>query len=85
MIRESIVDFYGGFEEILFADGFDDAIIGVCGLTYRVIYSKVMVIEILMSEGMSEEDAIEHAEFNIFNSYVGEQTPIFMDDLEEML
>ena len=85
MIRESIVDFYGGLEEILFADGFDDAIIGVCGLTYRVVYSKVRVIETLMSEGMSEEDAIEHAEFNIFNSYVGEQTPIFMDELEKML
>ena len=85
MIRESIVDFYGGFEEILFADGFDDAIVGVCGLSYRVIYSKRKVILILMLEGMSDEDAIEHAEFNIFNSYVGEQTHIFMDDLEEML
>jgi hypothetical protein len=85
MIRESIVDSCGGFEEILFADGFDDAIIGVCGLTYRVVYSKVRVIETLMSEDMSEEDAIEHAEFNIFNSYVGEQTPIFMDEIEKML
>lgn len=35
MIRESIVDFYGGFEEILFADGFDDAIIGVVWLNLQ--------------------------------------------------
>jgi hypothetical protein len=24
---------------------------------------------------------MEHAEFNIFNSYVGDQTPIFIDDI----
>ena len=31
-------------------------------------------------EDMSADEAIEYAEYNTFNSYVGEQTPIWVDD-----
>ena len=31
---------------------------------------------------MSEEDAIEYAEYNTFNAYVGEKTPLWVDDME---
>ena len=31
---------------------------------------------------MTEEDAIEHAEYNTFNAYVGEYTPIWIDDFD---
>jgi hypothetical protein len=60
----------------LFADGFDEAIIGLEYNTNRVIYSVEKCIEILR-EDMSWEDAMEHFNFNVAGAYVGEQTPIF--------
>jgi hypothetical protein len=29
---------------------------------------------------MSDEDAIEYLEYNTFSAYVGEQTPIYIED-----
>jgi hypothetical protein len=84
-MREQIIELYGGHTEegILFADGLDDAIIGICPNSLRLIYSRTEVIRIFMEDDeMSEEDAIEHAEYNTFGAYVGEQTPIFIDDLK---
>ena len=70
--------------ECLLADGFDDAIIGISsGSSPKAVYSVNMVIEILMKEGMSQEEAIEHFDFNIAGSYVGEKTPIFVNDPNE--
>jgi hypothetical protein len=66
---------------LLFADGLDDAIIGIEEASMRIIYSVRKVIDILMAEGMTEEDAHEHYSFNIGGAYVGEQTPIWCDDL----
>ena len=67
-------------ETFMFADGFDDAIIGLCEVTNRVIYSTKKIIEILMEEGMEYDDALDHFGFNVAGSYVGEMTPIFCDD-----
>jgi hypothetical protein len=67
-------------ETFMFADGFDDAIIGLCEVTNRVIYSTKKIIEILIEEGMEYDDALDHFGFNITGSYVGEMTPIFCDD-----
>ena len=67
-------------EEFLKADGFDDAIIGVDENTMRLIYSVKKCIEILISEGMSEEDALEHFNYNVSGGYVGEKTPIWCND-----
>jgi hypothetical protein len=66
-------------EMFLKADGFDDAIIGVEESTMRLIYSVSKCLEILMQDS-SEEDAIEHFEFNVRGSYVGEKTPIWCSD-----
>jgi len=68
------------WEEILTIDGFDDAILGINSNTGVVYYSKEKIIDILISEGMSQIDAIEHADFNIFNNYVGKNTPVFLED-----
>ncbi len=78
---EVIVDVYGSSDDILFADGFNEAIIGFEPNMWKVVYSRNKVIEILMKD-MSEEDAVEFAEYNTFNSYVGEKTPLWMDDME---
>ena len=68
-------------EEILFADGFDDAILGTDYSTDRVVYSISKCIDILCKEGMEYEEAIEYFYFNTAGAYVGEMTPIWVDDL----
>ena len=78
MLDRILEDFTG--EEILKADGFDNAIIGIDSHSLRLIYSCRMAIEILVEEGMSEYDAMEHFEYNVINSYVGEKTPIWCVD-----
>lgn len=45
-------------QEFLFADGFDDAIIGICEKTDVIIYSTKKVLKILMDEGMEYHDAL---------------------------
>lgn len=74
-----IVDSFEG-EEILVADGFDSAIIGIDESSMRLIYSVSKCIDILINEGMSEEDAREHFSYNVSGSYVGEKTPIWCND-----
>lgn len=66
------------------AEGFDEAIIGIDSLGERLIYDKQKMIEILSAQ-MSIEDAIEFLEFNTWDAYVGEHTPIYMDKLNEQL
>ena len=65
--------------ETLFADGFDEAIIGLdtSGDVFRVIYDRNKMIDILTQDGMSLEEAMEHLDYNVFNAYVGEGTPIY--------
>jgi len=66
-------------EGFLKADGFDDAIIGV-STDYRLVYSIEKVIEILVSRNnWTHEDAADYFFFNIDGSYFGEQTPIFIN------
>jgi hypothetical protein len=66
-------------EGFLKADGFDAAIIGVSS-DYRLVYSIEKIIEILVSRNnWTHEDAAEYFFFNIEGSYVGEQTPIFIN------
>jgi hypothetical protein len=76
---EEIIDNYPD-ETFLKADGFDDAILGVETGSMRLIYSVTKCLEILIEEGMTYEDAIEHFDFNIGCAYVGEKTPIWCYD-----
>lgn len=67
-------------EEFLKVDGFDDAVIGVCYTSDRLIYSYTKCLQILIDEGMDDVDAIEHLSYNTMGAYVGEKTPIFCMD-----
>jgi hypothetical protein len=68
-------------EDILKADGFDAAIIGIETNEMRLIYSVSKCIQILCRD-MDEEDAVEFFDFNVRGSYVGDKTPIWcVDDL----
>lgn len=70
-------------ETFLKADGFDKAIIGVEENSMRLIYSVSKCLAILC-EDMSQEDAVEHFEFNVKGSYMGEKTPIWCEDNFEL-
>lgn len=75
--REEIASF---MDDALFADGFDEAIIGYvqrCGMSV-VLYDARKYIEILITdEGLTEEEAVEHFDCNILGTWVGDNTPAF--------
>lgn len=75
-----IVEIYPD-EDILKADGFDDAIIGVDyqHTEPRLIYSVTKCLEILEKD-MDSEEAMEYFDYNVRGAYVGEQTPIWCWD-----
>ena len=84
-IREKLTQEYD--EELLFADGFDEAIIGVCsrfGQEDIVAYDYEKCIDILIKrDGMDDEEAVEFLEYNTLGSYVGEKTPCFLHIVKE--
>ncbi len=79
--------------DALLADGFEDAIIGVGGQhgsNIVVIYDREKCIEILASQYAQEEDCeepyMEAADcfgFNTECAYVGENTPIFIQRIND--
>ena len=82
---EKIQEWFGDDVELLFADGFNDAIIGVDFSTRRVVYSIERCLEILETkEGMSAEDAMDHFYYNVGGAWVGDKTPIWIHELEKL-
>jgi hypothetical protein len=67
-------------EEILIADGFDNAVIGIDENSMRLIYSVSKCIDILIGEGLTLEESVEHFHYNVCGTYVGELTPIWCFD-----
>lgn len=78
--RELISAQYG--EDILLADGFDDAFIGVDYASERAVYAITKMVRILMVGGMNPEEAMEYLEFNVLSAYVGEKTPIYIYEVD---
>jgi len=67
--------------ELIFYDGYDDAILGVGQRfnSFFVVYDQTKVIEALMKAGqMDEEEALEYFGFNVVGGWVGEATPCFV-------
>ena len=82
ILQEIIEDYYD--QEFIKADGLDDAVIGVCYNSHRLIYSYKACLDILISEGMDQGDAMEHLSFNTMGAYLGDKTPIWcMDNYSE--
>ena len=69
-----------GGDELLFADGFDEAIIGIAYVrgSAVVVYDEELVIKSLTEAGLGEIAAREYFDFNVAGAYVGEQTPVFV-------
>lgn len=67
--------------EVLLANGFEEAIIGQCCVSLRMIYSVERMVQILMErDEMSSEDAMDYISYNCIGSYVGEMTPIWLSE-----
>lgn len=86
-IREALQEHYGAVDiELLFADGFDDAIVGVCAATNKVVYSYDAMAGVLMHrDNMTIEEALEYLDFNVVGAYVGENTPIYIHEIPSFI
>lgn len=68
-------------EEALLADGFEAAFLGVaerCSKPALAVYDADRCVEILQTQGMDEEEALEFFSFNVTGAWVGEGTPLFL-------
>jgi len=69
-------------EGVVFADGFDDAIIGIMRIdgAMRVVYDKWAMVNVMRAQEteLSFESVVEFLEYNTWGSYVGPNTPIYM-------
>ena len=68
--------------QMLKMDGFDDCVIGTCerfGQEEIIAYDKRKVLAKLVSEDMTEDEALEYFYFNQIGAWVGEGTPCFID------
>ena len=79
------------FEGLLFLSEpeFDQAIVGLAdriGMSTVVVYDTSKIIDILCErDGMDREAATEYYEFNILGAYVGEQTPMFISLIDDLM
>tara|TARA_R110000796_G_scaffold86979_1_gene187985 strand:+ start:17 stop:271 length:255 start_codon:yes stop_codon:yes gene_type:complete len=81
MIKDRILEDFAPSEDVLFADGLDEAIIGFEPNLWKVVYSRSLVVDVLMKrDGMGPDEAVEFAEFNIFGAMVGEKTPLWVEN-----
>ena len=89
MNTKEILEFLNEIDaDILKADGFDDAIVGLAEGWFSnnshhevVCYDYARCVEILVKQGMSEEEADEYLQFNTTGAFVGEYTPVFLHNL----
>ena len=72
--------------EMMKIDGFDDCIVGVATricMKDSLCYSFEKIIAKLMErDGMTHDEAVEYAEFNIAGAYFGGTTPILLRDVD---
>ena len=81
---EQLLEWYPD-ETFLSADGFEDCVIGVTYdkhvSTYRLVYSRTKcILHLVERDGMTIEEADEFFDFNVVDAYVGNKTPLFVDD-----
>jgi hypothetical protein len=65
-------------------DGYDDCILGIverCGKKPFYLYDRELVLDQLMADGATEEEAIDFHEFNQAGAWVGEQSPGFLNKM----
>lgn len=80
---KQIINDYWCDHEIMLADGFDDALVGV-GWAFdkspSAVYDREKCLKILMKENKwSRADAEEYFGYNVEGAFVGDKTPIFLE------
>ena len=76
------------YDNVLYADGFEDALIGIGiqGGTHKAVavYNIEKMEQILMDrDGMDWGEAVEFLNFITLGAYVGEHTPIYLETRNE--
>ena len=76
-LKEKLLD--DGYEDVILFDDFADAFLGI---TYdnRAVYSFAKMVDCLVKQGDTEEDATEYIEFNCCNC-LGEGMPIVIFEI----
>lgn len=72
-------------ESVVALAGLNDAVIGLHydakeGV-YRLAYSAEAILDILILEGMGDEEAVEHYHYNIEGSCIGGKSPILVQTI----
>lgn len=84
-VKDKLQFIYEGYPNVLIADGFDKAIMGIVersGMNPVVLYNKNKCIDIMVKrDGMTEEEAIEFYYYNIVGAHMGDYTPCFAEIL----
>lgn len=85
-IQTAIECFLADDEQILLADGFEDAFIGIghrfesTGHAMFATYDREKCIQIMIDrDGMDPDEAEEFFQFNVEGAYMGETTPAFVN------
>ena len=64
--------------EAIMDEGFDDALVGIlarCGTEPLALYDRERCIQILISKGLTPEDAEDYFCYNVEGCYAGPHTP----------
>jgi len=72
-------------QQTILYDNLDNALIGIGQQHTKqplAIYSHKHIIKTLQQQGMTYEEAHEYADYNILCAWVGDQTPIILNDLD---
>jgi len=74
-------------DKILRMDGFDDCVVGIVNRKMSppiLCYDTEKVIEKMVKEGMTHEEAVEFFEFNQIGAWMGDNTPCFLETIEQL-
>ena len=81
MTREQILEHFDGDNELMFMDGYDNCIVGIVerfGQPPIVCYDKTKILQCLVKDGMTMDEAEEWFYFNQIGAFVGDRTPSFI-------
>ena len=84
--RQQLSDYLEDMDEsTLLMDGFEDAFLGFSRRINEpvlAVYSYDKMVEVLMTrDGMDYDEATEYIDFNCVGAWVGEQTPIIVQEI----
>ena len=83
----TIYEMLGDDTKALTMDGYDDCIAGVLerfGMEPIIVYDKQRVLERLMQDGATDEEAYEFFEYNQLGAWMGDGTPGFISFATEL-